>query len=116
MIAGFLMIVLTALESGQMSAAFVNTGTMEECEQRAATVRTILEQGNIGIVDMVCRSSDAAFEPFTHGAEADAERFAYLIAFNGETATVSAVDTCETSAPAGEGRYCATSTQKMLPR
>lgn len=116
MIAGFLMIVLTALESGQMSAAFVNTGTMEECEQRAATVRTILEQGNIGIIDMVCRSSDAAFEPFTHGAEADAERFAYLISFDGETALVSPTRSCETSGPAREGHYCATSTQKMLAR
>mgnify|MGYP002621790349 FL=1 len=60
---GFLMIILTLAEGGQPSAAFVNTATLEECEQRAAVVRGILEQGEYPIEEMVCRASDAEFEP-----------------------------------------------------
>lgn len=62
---GFLMIVMVPLENGQMSAALVNTESLEDCERRAKAIRTVLTDQEILIKDFVCRSS----EPFSHGAE-----------------------------------------------
>ena len=111
---GFLMIVLTFLDSGELSAAFVNTPTLEECEARGATVRTILEEGNVTIEQLVCRASQAQFEPFMHGGEEDAERHAYVVAFDDERARVEPVADCDAARPTEAGRYCVTSTQKQL--
>lgn len=112
---GFLMIILTLLENGQMSAAFVNTQTMEECGKRAATVRTILEKGGVVIEHLVCRASQVQFEPFFHGTEDEPGRQAYLISFDDKTATVEPVASCEATRTPAAARYCATSSQKLLP-
>ena len=111
---GFLMIVLTLLENGQLSAAFVNTQTLDECEGRAAAVRVILEDGEFPVKQIVCRASEAQFEPFVHGTDEAAARQAYLVSFDDETAIVEPVAACEAAGAAGEGRYCATSSQKLL--
>lgn len=110
------MIVLTFLESGQMSAAFVNTETLEACEKRASAVRSILENGGVAIERLVCRAAQAQFEPFVHGMDEHVERQAYLVSFDGETARVEPVASCEAAGAPGEARYCATSTQKLLPQ
>lgn len=110
---GFLMIILTLMENGQLSAAFVNTETLEECEQRAAVVRNILQQGEAPIEHLVCRAATVGFEPFVHGMEEFAGRQAYLVSFDDEKATVEAVESCET-AQAAVGQYCVTSTQKIV--
>ncbi len=112
---GFLMIVLTLLESGQMSAAFVNTQTLEECEDRAAVVRSILEKGDVEIKEMACRPSEAEFEPFAHGEDADAERYTYAISLDATSVKVEQVASCEPADTSANGQYCATSTQKLLP-
>lgn len=112
----FLMIVLTLSDGAPLSAAFVNTATQAECEKRATVVRSILEKGDIKIKQMVCRASDVQFEPFAHGADGDARRYAYVISFDDTKATVVPVASCEATGASGEGRYCATSTQKLLPR
>lgn len=62
---GFLMIVMMPLENGQMSAALVNTESLEVCGRRAKAIRTVLTDQEIPIKDFVCRSS----RPFSHGAE-----------------------------------------------
>lgn len=116
MASAFLMIILTLTSEAQISAAFVNTPTLEDCEKRATVVRGILEKGDIEVKQMVCRSSDVQFEPFVHGSEDDAERYSYVISFDDKNATVAPVPSCEVAGATGEGRYCATSTQKLLPR
>ena len=110
---GFLMIILTLAEGGQPSAAFVNTATLEECEQRAAVVRGILEQGEYPIEEMVCRASDAEFEPFVHGMEEFAERQTYLVSFDEERASVEKTASCEDGTNPAPGTWCVTSMQKF---
>lgn len=112
----FLMIVLTQPAGGQMSAAFVNTKTLEDCEARVAVVRTILEHEGFAVEQAICRASDAQFQPFVHGAEEGAARHAYAISFNATDVAVEPVASCEAAGAAREGRYCATSTQKLLPQ
>lgn len=109
----FLMIILNLLDDGRMSAAFVNTETLQECERRAAVVRSILEKGEYPVEQMVCRAATVEFEPFAHGEEPDAPRQAYLISFDDEKAAVEPVESCAGVA-AEAGRYCATSTQKIV--
>ena len=109
---GFLMIIFTLAEGGQLSGAFVNTATLEECEQRAAVVRGILEQGDMPIEQMVCRASDAEFEPFVHGMEAYAGPQSYIVSFDDERATVEKTVSCDGATPA-PGSWCVTSMQKF---
>ena len=109
---GFLMIIFTLAEGGQLSGAFVNTATLEECEQRAGVVRGILEQGDMPVEQMVCRASEAEFEPFTHGMEAFAEKQTYIVSFDDERATVEKAATCDGVTPAA-GSWCVTSMQKF---
>lgn len=110
---GFLLIILTLLENGQMSAAFVNTSALAECEQRAAVVRGILEKGDVDIKEMICRSSEAEFEPFVHGDE-DAESYTYSISIDDDGVRVEPVASCDPAGAGQEGQYCATSTQKLI--
>lgn len=113
---GFLMVILTLLEGGQMSAAFVNTQTLEECEQRASAVRSILEKGSVDIKEMVCRSSTAQFEPFTHGAADEGGQHRYIIAIDDSIAHIESVATCDSANAAEDGQYCVFSNQKLLSK
>lgn len=118
---GFLMIVMTLLESGQMSAAFVNTASLDECERRAATVRAILSNGNMPLKELVCRRSDATFEPFSHDAQ-PAHAHRYLISFDDIDARITQLsddapcgnDSAAEHDPAKPTQYCAVSAQKLL--
>lgn len=111
-----LMVVLTLSNGGQLSAAFVNTPTLADCEKRAAVVRGILDKGNVKITQIICRSSNIQFEPFAHGAEDDVKRHAYIVSFDDRSATIEPVASCDARSMTGEGRYCATSSQKPLPQ
>ncbi|AHB49861.1 hypothetical protein W911_02625 [Hyphomicrobium nitrativorans NL23] len=118
---GFLMIVMTLLESGQMSAAFVNTASLEECERRAAAVRTILSNGPQPLKDIICRRSDATFEPFSHDTQG-AHTHRYLVSYDDTDARITQLsgnDAPCAADPAGQDpakptQYCAVSAQKLL--
>ncbi len=112
---GFLMIVMTLLENGQLSAAFVNTDTLADCERRAKAVRTILSGQNVPIKDLVCRSSTARFEPFSHEAPTTPPH-SYVVSFDERDAWIAprTDDTPCDGDPAKPIRYCATSAQKLL--
>lgn len=116
-----LMIILTVLEGGGMSAAFVNTASEEECGRRAAMVRTVLEAADTPIKQIVCRESAAMFSRYTHDIPADASRHPYLIRFDQRQASVTVLPGQQACEPAqsnsadGMSSYCATSTQSLLP-
>ncbi len=113
---GFVLIVMTLLENGQLSAAFVNTESLEECERRAKAVRTILSDQKVPIKDLVCRSSAARFEPFSHGGATSAPAYSYVVSFDDREAWITprTDDAPCNSDPAKPIRYCATSAQKLL--
>lgn len=118
---GVLMIVLTLVDGGGMSAAFVNTASVEECERRGRGVNAILTSQKVSIEALVCRDSEARFEAFTHGGTS-AQTHTYLVTFNDRRAWIArqpdgatcARGTLATDAPPNTTRYCATSTQKLL--
>lgn len=118
---GVLMIVMTLLDGGSLSAAFVNTASLDECERRAEGVRAILSGQNVVIKELVCRGSEARFAPFSHGA-AGGDAHKYVVTFDTQRAWVApqAEDApCDgaaaaTTQPPATVRYCATSTQTLL--
>ncbi len=117
----FLMIILTMLESGDMSAAFVNTDSLDECERRAKAVSTILAGQKLPIKDLVCRRSEATFEPFSHSGE-NAGAYRYIVTFDEREAWVTprgADAACDgegasARAPPEPVRFCVSSAQKLL--
>ncbi|MBB5215282.1 hypothetical protein [Parapusillimonas granuli] len=114
---GILMLVLTFADGGQLSAAFVNTPTMADCERRATAVRAILEKGGTRIERILCRESEARFEPFVHGDAQGKERQSYLIRIGERRASVQWMAPGQACRPdGGEPAYCATSAQKLLAK
>ena len=116
-----LMIVLSLLADGGMSAAFVNTDNLAHCEQRGKTLRTILTKGGVDVREVACVPSALQFEPFSHGAAPSAPRHAYLVEFQHDTVSVAPIMDiieCEsvvahTAAPPSMRRLCVTSTQAL---
>lgn len=86
-----LMIILSTLADGGMSAAFVNSDSLAACEQRSKTIETILTKGGVDVREIVCVPSKLTFEPFAHGAPKSAPRHAYLIEFEGNSVGVAPI-------------------------
>lgn len=116
-----LMIILSMLADGGMSAAFVSTDNLAACEQRAKTIKTILTTSGIDVREAVCVPSELEFEPYSHGVPEDAPRHAYLVEFEHDTVQVAPIMDmieCEsvvahTAAPPSMRRLCVTSMQAM---
>ena len=115
---GIVMIILMLLPGGDLSASFVNTDTLAECEQRLGRIRPILEGSKMEVKAAGCFKSAAMFDDFDHDPPADAPRNAFLIDLDGDAASVRKLGSAEECRAALEasGRqtsYCATSTQDM---
>lgn len=108
-----LMIVLTLGADDRLDAAFVETESFANCEERAGVVRGIIT-GSAEIEAIICRETAQSFDPFMHGVEdADAPRHGFLIREDGSHAEIVRVSGCPEARPA-PGEYCATSLQDML--
>lgn len=114
MSANILMLILTLAEGGLYSAAFVNTGSVAECERRAATVRAILQTGPTQIERIDCLPSEARFEPFVHGAGQAGARHFYRIHLDAGRVRVERRQADAGCRPEPGQVYCVTSGQKML--
>ena len=118
---GTLMIILMLLPGGGYSSSFVGTDTPQECEQRLARIRPILEGGTAELKEAGCYATSATFDDFDHDPPTDAPRHTFLLTLTGDRATVrklaseadcrAALEQAEGSA--GQSRYCTTSIQDM---
>lgn len=115
---GIVMIILMLLPGGDFSSSFVNTDTLEECEQRLGRIRPILESGKVELKQAGCFQSTAEFDDFDHDPPAGAPRHTYLVDLKDGLATVRKLQTageCRAALEEAERQtsYCATSTQDM---
>lgn len=113
----FLLIILTMMDSGSLSAAFVNTDTLDTCEQRGKVIKSILSQGKIDIRTLKCFKSDLKFKKFSHNTPAKAPRYRYLVTLNADTVTITTMkdmQTCNAAASNNKTIFCTTSTQMVL--
>ena len=121
MSAAHVMVILTLLGNGQLSAAFVSTESKDNCEQRAKTVEAILRSGGSDIRLLRCLPSELRFARFTHESSSAAPRYAYLLSVGENSLDVEPVSDlrrCDSLrsdrlAKPGITRYCVSSTQAL---
>ena len=116
-----IMVILTLLGDGQLSAAFVSTGSKQNCEQRALAVRAILTANNTVLERIRCIPSDLKFDRYSHARAAAAPRHAYLLSLGDaslEVVPMSDVQACTRLDHDGRSRpdlvrICVSSTQSL---
>lgn len=114
---GFLLVILTMMAGGDMSAAFVNTETLENCNDRGEVVRTILSNGKVDIRTITCFRSDIKFKKFSHKETEGAPRYRYVISLKNKNVAITLTEdekACHATARKDEVVFCATSSQLLL--
>ncbi|MDH5613305.1 MAG: hypothetical protein OEY66_12715 [Gammaproteobacteria bacterium] len=79
----FLLMVLTQNGAGDINASFVNTETLEQCQQKAQMVEGVFLASNIPVVESHCIQSELRFSEFNHASTSSMIRNFYLIKVNG---------------------------------
>lgn len=121
MTAAHVMVILTLLGDGQLSAAFVSTESRQNCEMRAKPVEAILKASKTEIRYLQCLPSDFKFDRFTHGPSSSGTHYTYLLSVGDRYLDVARVEDLQAcvslraDAPVRQGvdHYCATSTQRL---
>ena len=113
-----IMLILTLLADGQLSAAFVSTGDRPECEARAVSVGSILKSGGADVQQIQCLQSARQFVKFSHATAATAPRFRYVLTVKDgvlEAAPAESAQACEAAraGSAADQYFCVTSTQAL---
>jgi hypothetical protein len=84
----FLLIILTQNGAGDINASFVNTETLEQCQQKALMVEGVFKASNIPVVENRCIKSGLQFSGFGHASSSNMIRNFYLIKFNDEVVQI----------------------------
>ncbi len=78
----FLLIMLTQNGAGDINAAFVNTETLEQCQQKALMVEGVFQASAIPVIESRCIKSDLKFSKFGHASTSTKIKNFYLIHFD----------------------------------
>jgi len=115
----FLLITLTQNGAGDINASFVNTETLEQCQQKALMVESIFQASDIPVIESRCIKSDLQFSEFGHASTASKIRNFYLVTFDENTLHISAMPdwrTCVNKKRESSERsrvYCSSSVQSI---
>ena len=115
----FLLITLTQNGAGDINASFVNTETLEQCQQKILLVEGVFLASNIPVLESRCIKSDLQFSEFGHASTSSKIRNFYLINFDEEIVRISVMPdwyTCMDQQKTREkqGRvYCSSSVQSI---
>ena len=115
----FLLITLTQNGAGDINASFVNTETLEQCQQKALLVEGVFTASNIPVIESRCIKSDLQFSEFGHASTASNIRNFYLVSLDEKTLNISAMPdwrSCvdKKKSVLNQGRvYCASSVQSI---
>ncbi len=115
----FLLITLTQNGAGDINASFVNTQTLEQCQQKALVAESIFTASNIQVIENRCMKSDLQFSEFGHASIASKIQNYYLIYPDKKTRQIlvmpdwySCMDQQKSSAEQGRV-YCSSSVQSI---
>ena len=78
----FLLILLSQNGAGDINASFVNTQTLEQCQQKALLVEGVFTASNIPIIESRCIKSDLRFSDFGHASSSSLINNFYLISID----------------------------------
>ncbi len=115
----FLLITLTQNGAGDINASFVNTETLDQCQQKALMVESVFTTSNIAVIESRCVKSELQFSEFGHASSASKIRNFYLLTVDDKTIQVSAMPdwrSCmkqERSAAEKSRVYCSSSVQSI---
>jgi hypothetical protein len=115
----FLLIILTQNGAGDVNASFVNTETLQQCQQKALIVEGVFKASNIPVTESRCIQSDMQFYEFGHASSSSKIRNFYLLHFNRETVHITNMPdwrTCmsQQKNKMKQGRvYCSSSVQAI---
>lgn len=87
----FLLITLTQNGAGDINASFVNTETLQQCQQKAAMLESVFSTSNIPLIESRCIKSDLQFSAFGHASTASKIRNFYLVSVAEKTLHILAV-------------------------
>ena len=115
----FLLIVLTQNGAGDINASFVNTQTLELCQQKAELVSAVFTASKIPILQRECAQSNLVFSSFEHASTSRLINNFYLIEFDNNVPVIKKIETwrdCMMQAKDSESDnpvYCASSVQSL---
>ncbi len=115
----FLLITLTQNGAGDINASFVNTETLEQCQQKALMVEAVFQASDIPVIESRCIKSDLQFSEFGHASASSKIRNFYLVYVDEEVVRISAAPdwrACmnQQKSSVEQGRvYCSSSIQSI---
>ena len=115
----FLLIMLTQNGAGDINAAFVNTKTLELCQQKALMLEGVFKVSEIPVIEGRCIKSDLQFSEFEHASTPGKILNFYLIHFDEVSVQISPMPewrVCMDQQKNGveQGRvYCSSSVQSL---
>lgn len=113
----YLLIALTQNGAGDINASFVNTQTLEQCQQKAQMVQAVFKGSNIPVIESRCIESDLRFSEFGHATSSSMIRNFFLVKFNTEAVKIKVMPdwgACMAQVKQGSGAdkiYCSSSVQ-----
>lgn len=121
----FLLITLTQNGAGDINISFVNTQTLQQCQQKSLMVADVFKVSDIPVIESRCIKSDVHFSEFGHASTSSKIRNFYLIQVGEESLQFSAMpdwqaciqqkQNVEKLNDAEQGKiYCASSVQSII--
>ena len=87
----FLLILLTQNGAGDINASFVNTETLQQCQQKSLMLKGVFNGSNIPVIENRCIKNDLQFSEFGHAETSSMNRNFYLIRLDEDDIHISAV-------------------------
>ncbi len=115
----FLLLTLTQNGAGDINASFVNTETLEQCQQKAQMVEGVFTTANIPVIESRCIKSNLQFSEFGHASASSNIRNFYLVTIDEATVNILSVSDWQTCMYQQKsyvklGRaYCSSSVQSL---
>ena len=115
----FLLIILTQNGAGDINASFVNTETLQQCQQKALMVEGVFKTSNIPVIESRCIKSDLQFSAFDHASASSKIQNFYLVNLDEKVVQISAIpdwSSCmdQQKSSVKQGRlYCSSSVQSI---
>jgi hypothetical protein len=115
----FLLIILTQNGAGDINASFVNTATLEQCQQKALMVEAVFNASDIPVIESRCIRSELRFSEFSHASSSNMIQNFYLLHVSDDSIDIKKVPdwmACKKQEKQGvaQGRlYCSSSVQSM---
>jgi len=116
----YLLLVLTRNGAGDISAAFVNSDSLEACRASQTMVEAIFTSQQIPLLYSDCRPSAQRFTPFEHVNTSRVRRYHYLVELGSSTPKIQPMadwPSCrraEQNGAQGNPVYCVSSTQRLI--